>query len=580
MTRHLRLFTLLISSTSIFVSNMSISTVAQGKRKATSNAETKDRALATRNRVIEVLAGTANGCLSELGYFPGMPQRMAEMEQQNRQWQTENVKLFEDNRRLVEVIRSQNERLDWSRLPDANRIAKIIELQEENRFLKSQRDELLKLAAMPGGAQTRQPSYEQLYAEYCKLAEAHRGVLSEVNRLKQKNSAQSQQNAGAGQLSLSKPNSRTQTPRIPSNTPSMHQTHSQMQPPSHNILTSTSAQGTNVKAYQQHPMQLTQTQRAFYQQKPQKTPGSSISPASQVSGKETAPAQAQQNLISATLSTMPHSQNQHLVNFQEAMPAVSPRSSEMEIAGASNRLAQPKSWPPENSRTVYSPIDVYGIPSTELQPSLQTSIVGPTLSEQLPTPTSGAVGYTETPTISTVALQDTILQHQGPDLRHVSTTQSPINVLQPSESTAPTDLHSGSEGVSPVGLKRSVDEVSHDVLDHIEGFLKKPRLEIIEDETGNDLVSTTMEEAVESDDDEIIEVGPDGLRVVSDCLESLLIQNGENDAVRTCRLCDARFRMGYVTVAREPFVNATEDELVLHFTSEHAEAWHALRTEV
>lgn len=172
------------------------------------------------------------------------------------------------------------------------------------------------------------------------------------------------------------------------------------------------------------------------------------------------------------------------------------------------------------------------------------------------------------------------MQHQGPDLRHVSTTQSPINVLQPSESTAPTDLHSGSEGVSPVGLKRSVDEVSHDVLDHIEGFLKKPRLEIIEDETGNDLVSTTMEEAVESDDDEIIEVGPDGLRVVSDCLESLLIQNGENDAVRTCRLCDARFRMGYVTVAREPFVNATEDELVLHFTSEHAEAWHALRTEV
>lgn len=298
-----------IFSTSIFVSNMSISTVAQGKRKATyvvlpiisgfihlclcrSNAETRDRALATRNRVIEVLAGTANGCLSELGYYPGMPQRMAEMEQQNRQWQTENVKLFEDNRRLVEVIRSQNERLDWSRLPDANRIAKITELQEENRFLKSQRDELLKLVATSGGTPTRQPSYEQLYAEYCKLAEAHRGVLNEVNRLKQKISAQSQQNASAGQMSLSKPNSRNQTPRIqtpriPSNAPSMHQPHSQMQPPSHNILTSTSAQGTNVQLYQQHPLQLPQTQRAFYQQKPQKTPGSSISSASQVSGKET-----------------------------------------------------------------------------------------------------------------------------------------------------------------------------------------------------------------------------------------------------------------------------------------------------
>lgn len=189
------------------------------------------------------------------------------------------------------------------------------------------------------------------------------------------------------------------------------------------------------------------------------------------------------------------------------------------------------------------------------------------------------------------------MQHQGPN---VSTTRSPTN-LQPSESTTPTDLHLGSEGaqvVSPVGLKRSIDGVSHDVLDHIEGSLKKPRLEIIKDETGNDPVSTTMEEVEESDDDEAIEVGPDGLRVVSDCLESLLIRNEENDAVRTCRLCElvvphsspsfvdlttvfsARHRMGYLTVVREPFVNATEDELVLHFTSEHAEAWHALRTEV
>jgi hypothetical protein len=144
--------------------------------------------------------------------------------------------------------------------------------------------------------------------------------------------------------------------------------------------------------------------------------------------------------------------------------------------------------------------------------------------------------------MSPVAPQDTILQHQGPILRHVSTT----NLPQPSEGIAPTDLHSGSEGaqiVSPVGegLKRSIDEVSHDVLDHMEDSLKKPRLEITKSETGNDLVSTTMKEAVESDDDEAVEVGPDGLRVVSDCLESLLIRNAENDAVRTCRLCELVF---------------------------------------
>ena len=49
-------------------------------------------------------------------------------------------------------------------------------------------------------------------------------------------------------------------------------------------------------------------------------------------------------------------------------------SSEMEIAGASNRSAQPKSRVPKNSGIADSLIDGDTIPSTKLQPSLQTPV--------------------------------------------------------------------------------------------------------------------------------------------------------------------------------------------------------------
>ncbi|KAJ8457214.1 hypothetical protein ONZ45_g18400 [Pleurotus djamor] len=53
-----------------------------------------------RPRVVEILSHTANGCLSELGYFPGMAQRLQELEGIANKWQQENIKLFADNRTL------------------------------------------------------------------------------------------------------------------------------------------------------------------------------------------------------------------------------------------------------------------------------------------------------------------------------------------------------------------------------------------------------------------------------------------------------------------------------------------------
>ncbi|KAJ6628918.1 hypothetical protein B0H10DRAFT_104505 [Mycena sp. CBHHK59/15] len=55
----------------------------------------------TRSKVIEILAGNANGCLQELGYTPQMLDRMQFLQQQNEVWKQENVKLFQDNTKLM-----------------------------------------------------------------------------------------------------------------------------------------------------------------------------------------------------------------------------------------------------------------------------------------------------------------------------------------------------------------------------------------------------------------------------------------------------------------------------------------------
>ncbi len=53
-----------------------------------------------RPQVTEILSKTANGCLQELGYFPGLLQQFKAAEARAREWQGENIKLFADNRKL------------------------------------------------------------------------------------------------------------------------------------------------------------------------------------------------------------------------------------------------------------------------------------------------------------------------------------------------------------------------------------------------------------------------------------------------------------------------------------------------
>ena len=140
----------------------------------------------TRQKIIEILASTANGCLAELGYFPGMPHKLKELELQNKNWQTENVKLFEDNKRLMAMFNSQNESLKWVKVPDMEKIQRIKDLEQENHALRIQREELLRRSIAEGSQshQQGQIPYAQLQYEHSNLLDTYRVAYNEVQRLR------------------------------------------------------------------------------------------------------------------------------------------------------------------------------------------------------------------------------------------------------------------------------------------------------------------------------------------------------------------------------------------------------------
>jgi hypothetical protein len=131
-------------------------------------------------------------------------------------------------------------------------------------------------------------------------------------------------------------------------------------------------------------------------------------------------------------------------------------------------------------------------------------------------------------------------------------------------------------------------------------------IQITDNENGGGVAAATAPEKRqqqegledEDEDEEDIAVGPDGLRLISDCLASLFETNEAGG--RTCRLCKyvifcfhslrrctdgreitrTRHTRGLISEAPAPFVNAPDEMLVQHCTSEHEQVWNELRHDV
>ena len=138
----------------------------------------------TRQKIVEIIAGTANGCLSEVGYLPGMPQRFKELEDQNAQWRLENTKLFQDNASLLELIHQQNERIKEMRAPDSDKNIRIMELNSELQKTRLQRDELARAQSVNNRSPSQlQQDFASLQGDYLRIITGYRSKCAEVERL-------------------------------------------------------------------------------------------------------------------------------------------------------------------------------------------------------------------------------------------------------------------------------------------------------------------------------------------------------------------------------------------------------------
>jgi len=146
---------------------------------------------ATRERIVEILSNTANGCLSELGYYPGMWVKLKELEQQNAKWQEENVKLYQDNRRLVKVVQQNQAVVNNIAVGDRERIDRITNLELENRQLKEEKTRMTLLHV------ELSKKYDSLVQNYSLAYNQVQHLTAEIHALK----IQNQQNATAQRMS-------------------------------------------------------------------------------------------------------------------------------------------------------------------------------------------------------------------------------------------------------------------------------------------------------------------------------------------------------------------------------------------
>lgn len=123
---------------------------------------------------------------------------------------------------------------------------------------------------------------------------------------------------------------------------------------------------------------------------------------------------------------------------------------------------------------------------------------------------------------------------EKPSKRKSFSPSEPIEALTP--------VHIPSSFTPPVSIvqpqiseRGSLKRMNSGTPDENDTQLKKLRVE--EPTPANDAGIDATGDIEEGSDDEAIEVGPDGLRLVEDCVAALIDDDEENEEVQTCKLC-------------------------------------------
>jgi len=92
--------------------------------------------------IVEILASTSNGCLAELGYHPGMTEKLYQCMQHIQTLEGENAKLYQDNCQLSSTVQLLNERVNHFSANQSTQLQQFAAMQEKLRTLETERNNL------------------------------------------------------------------------------------------------------------------------------------------------------------------------------------------------------------------------------------------------------------------------------------------------------------------------------------------------------------------------------------------------------------------------------------------------------
>lgn len=223
--------------------------------------------------MVEILALSANGCLQELGYYPGIHGKLEQLEKRAVEWQGENVKLFNDNRRLFAAVNQQKQLIDRLQAEDQRKATTIQHLKVANAALKKSVEEseaaLLK-KDVTGSAEFFNRKYESLLKEYQTLSGEHSQTVKHLAQMERnhrnptpKQQQQAQQPLKNGQQVHQVQSSQQQQQQLQQ----QRQQQSSTQYPPHTVSSHPVVQNPSIfTSLSSHPHQQLPQQNVAYQQ--------------------------------------------------------------------------------------------------------------------------------------------------------------------------------------------------------------------------------------------------------------------------------------------------------------------------
>ncbi|KAJ7129377.1 hypothetical protein C8R44DRAFT_76600 [Mycena epipterygia] len=548
----------------------------------------------TRTKVVEILAANANGCLAELGYTPGLIERVNYLETIVAQLKQQNMELKQQNMELDRNAKAWRIHADGLKGKCITYQSENVKLYEDNHKLVQDCDALrAQLAAVQG-----------LCAVYEKARE-----MDSVEILKQYAALASQYSDAVRQLrrrAAADPNTRPVAPPQASGS----------QPPREIRPTTVHPQQprrASAPMPQMHPPMVPQPQPM-----PQMVPSHSAGP-SHVSHQR------------------PYSWVEQPAPSLPPTPTSAPPISNFGSAYSTLVAAGP-SYRRGSASTSTPPVPPIATPPMSALPLTLQNFASPTSHQAPPrTASSSSAGSQRTPVL---------MQHEPPPLPSTSAASiqsapseggippaapdsappeihegdAPTEVQEPpgpqeggvppepqepppepQESNSPPEAHeaitpprSTEEAFSAESLNRASPGVDMDDEDpRKEAHAKKPSVKMevddpelapqqtrVAENEGDMDVDTDESEDDEDDDGQDIEIGPDGLRTVADCVSVVF----DSDEGLVCRFCMARYnadaRDGVASEEPQGLVGATTEELAAHCEAEHGYAWGMLRSNV